>query len=142
VETLKEIGAELREDEAFKSGILSDFSYWGVDQVDGANVTLVGQIQCKDSSRWSVQREFNRRVLDRFAEYGIELANPQRNFLVGLPAGDGATREEATAGAAAATASSSDGKTAPSAHKPHDESPSGSTTDARGISPGSKPSLS
>jgi small-conductance mechanosensitive channel len=146
VETLKEIGAELREDEAFKSGILSDFSYWGVDQVDGANVTLVGQIQCKDSSRWSVQREFNRRVLDRFGEYGIELANPQRNFLVGLPAGDSAAREEAPAtgkaAAASAPASSSDGKTAPATHKPHDESPSGSTTDARGISPGSKPSLS
>ncbi|POR51190.1 small-conductance mechanosensitive channel [Paraburkholderia eburnea] len=84
VATLEEIGAAIRADDAFKSGILSDFAYWGVDSVDGASVTLVGQIQCKDSSRWSVQREFNRRVLTTFTERGIELANPQRNFLVNM----------------------------------------------------------
>ncbi|SDE24543.1 mechanosensitive ion channel family protein [Paraburkholderia lycopersici] len=84
IDTLNEIGAELRKEDAFENGILSDFAYWGVDQVDGASVTLVGQIQCKDSARWGVQREFNRRVLLRFAERGIELANPQRNFLVGM----------------------------------------------------------
>ncbi|WP_322012296.1 mechanosensitive ion channel family protein [Paraburkholderia sp. J12] len=87
IDTLKEIGAELRNEDAYKEGILSDFAYWGVDQVDGSSVTLVGQIQCKDSARWGVQREFNRRVLLRFTELGIELANPQRNFLVGMPDG-------------------------------------------------------
>ncbi len=85
IDTLKEIGASIRADDAFKNGILSDFAYWGVDQVDGASVTLVGQIQCKDSSRWGVQREFNRRVLALFTERGIELANPQRNFVIGVP---------------------------------------------------------
>ncbi|MCP3715546.1 mechanosensitive ion channel family protein [Paraburkholderia sp. CNPSo 3281] len=88
IDTLKDIGAEIRKEDAFKNGILSDFAYWGVDQVDGATVTLVGQIQCKDSARWGVQREFNKRVLLRFTERGIELANPQRNFLVGMARGD------------------------------------------------------
>ncbi|HEY4803990.1 MAG TPA: mechanosensitive ion channel domain-containing protein, partial [Paraburkholderia sp.] len=87
IDTLKDIGAEIRKEDAFKNGILSDFAYWGVDQVDGASVTLVGQIQCKDSARWGVQREFNRRVLLRFTERGIELANPQRNFLVDMTRG-------------------------------------------------------
>ncbi|WP_146010148.1 mechanosensitive ion channel family protein [Burkholderia sp. WAC0059] len=82
IETLHDIGRELRAADAFKNGILGDFSYWGVDEVDGSGVTLVGQIQCTDGTRWSVQREFNRRVLDRFAERGIELANPQRSVLV------------------------------------------------------------
>jgi small-conductance mechanosensitive channel len=81
-DTLKEIGASLREDDAFKDGILSDFSLWGVDAVDGSTVTLAGQIQCRDSARWGVQREFNRRILDRFTERGIEIANPQRNFVI------------------------------------------------------------
>jgi small-conductance mechanosensitive channel len=81
-DTLKEIGASLREDDAFKDGILSDFSLWGVDAVDGSSVTLAGQIQCRDSARWGVQREFNRRVLDRFTECGIEIANPQRSFVI------------------------------------------------------------
>jgi small-conductance mechanosensitive channel len=81
-DTLKEIGASLREDDAFKDGILSDFSLWGVDAVDGSTVTLAGQIQCRDTARWGVQREFNRRILDRFTERGIAIANPQRSFVI------------------------------------------------------------
>jgi moderate conductance mechanosensitive channel len=82
ISTLKEIGAALRDDEAFRDGILSDFSFWGVDAVDGSTVTLAGQIQCRDSSRWPVQREFNRRILNEFTARGIEIANPQRNFVI------------------------------------------------------------
>jgi small-conductance mechanosensitive channel len=85
IETLTEIGAELRADDKFKNGIRGDFSFWGVDQLDGANVTLVGQIQCSDAQRWSVQREFNRRILDRFTARGIEIANPQRTYVTGVP---------------------------------------------------------
>jgi small-conductance mechanosensitive channel len=85
IDTLKEIGAALREEEKFKDGILSDFSFWGVDAVDGSAVTLAGQMQCRDSARWGVQREFNRRILDQFRERGIEIANPQRNLLTWDP---------------------------------------------------------
>ncbi|MFP3566762.1 mechanosensitive ion channel family protein [Paraburkholderia sp. SIMBA_030] len=92
IATLKEIGAALREDERFKDGILSDFSFWGVDALDGSAVTLAGQIQCRDSARWGVQREFNRRILDQFSARGIEIANPQRHLLTwdpeSAPAGD------------------------------------------------------
>jgi small-conductance mechanosensitive channel len=85
INTLKEIGAALREDDKFKDGILSDFSFWGVDALDGSAITLAGQIQCRDSARWGVQREFNRRILDQFRERGIEIANPQRNLLTWDP---------------------------------------------------------
>jgi hypothetical protein len=85
IDTLKEIGAALREDDKFKDGILSDFSFWGVDALDGSAITLTGQIQCRDSARWGVQREFNRRILDQFRERGIEIANPQRNLLTWDP---------------------------------------------------------
>lgn len=80
--TLGEIGAQLREDPTFKDGIISDFSLWGVDQVDGSMVTLVGQIQCRDSARWPTQREFNRRIAEAFGERGIVIANPLRSVLV------------------------------------------------------------
>ncbi|HEX7934727.1 MAG TPA: mechanosensitive ion channel domain-containing protein, partial [Paraburkholderia sp.] len=85
IDTLKEIGAALRQEDKFKDGILADFSFWGVDAVDGSAVTLAGQIQCRDSARWGVQREFNRRILDQFRERGIEIANPQRNLLTWDP---------------------------------------------------------
>ncbi|RQZ19711.1 mechanosensitive ion channel protein [Burkholderia sp. Bp9031] len=81
IATLKEIGAALRDDPNYKDGILSDFSYWGIDQVDGATIALAGQIQCKDSARWGVQREFNRRIAVMFRERGIRIANPQRSVV-------------------------------------------------------------
>ncbi|NTX28842.1 mechanosensitive ion channel, partial [Burkholderia pyrrocinia] len=81
IATLKEIGAALRDDPKYHDGILSDFSYWGVDQVDGAALALAGQMQCTDSTRWSVQREFNRRIAETFRERGIRIANPQRSLV-------------------------------------------------------------
>ncbi|WP_321857491.1 mechanosensitive ion channel domain-containing protein [Burkholderia cenocepacia] len=81
IATLKEIGAALRDDPKYHDGILSDFSYWGIDQVDGAALALAGQIQCTDSARWSVQREFNRRIAETFRERGIRIANPQRSLV-------------------------------------------------------------
>ncbi|AKM02009.1 mechanosensitive ion channel family protein [Burkholderia pyrrocinia] len=81
IATLKEIGAALRDDPKYHDGILSDFSYWGIDQVDGAALALAGQMQCTDSTRWSVQREFNRRIAETFRERGIRIANPQRSLV-------------------------------------------------------------
>ncbi|CAB3794259.1 mechanosensitive ion channel domain-containing protein [Pararobbsia alpina] len=95
---LKSIGDELRAEPDFKDGILSDFSFWGVDAVDGAAVTLAGQIQCRDSMRWPVQREFNRRILARFTAEGIEIANPLRNVMIsGQQPPDAAQTEGSTA---------------------------------------------
>ncbi|CAM2168939.1 moderate conductance mechanosensitive channel [Burkholderia cepacia] len=81
IATLKEIGAALRDDPKYRDGILSDFSYWGIDQVDGAALALAGQMQCTDATRWSVQREFNRRIAETFRERGIRIANPQRSVV-------------------------------------------------------------
>lgn len=75
-EVLREIGAEMRKDEAFSLRILGDLAIWGVDKVDGASVTILGQIPCTDSGRWAVQREFNRRMKLRFQQEGISLYNP------------------------------------------------------------------
>ncbi len=110
-ETLFEIGTSLREDPNFKDGIVSDFSFWGVDQVDGAMVTLVGQIQCRDSSRWPVQREFNKRILERFHERGIVIANPLRTVMV--PPAD-----SAPAAAAPESPSAPENPPAPDAGRP------------------------
>jgi moderate conductance mechanosensitive channel len=115
ISTLKEIGAGLREDAAFRDGILSDFSFWGVDAVDGSTVTLAGQIQCRDSARWPTQREFNRRILNEFTAKGIEIANPQRNFVIVGGAENGAS------------------ETQPEPHEPHDPHDSGDApADQRG----------
>ena len=80
-EVLKEIVAGMREDADFAPRILSDLQLWGVDKVDGASVTMVGQVVCTDSGRWSVQREFYRRMKRRFQELGIQLYNPLQQMI-------------------------------------------------------------
>jgi small-conductance mechanosensitive channel len=83
---LKEIGASLRADPVFKEQILNDLDVWGVDSVDGSMVTVVGQMRCTDKGRWGVQREINRRILERFRERGIAIANPRASLLMPLDA--------------------------------------------------------
>ena len=70
---LKRIAVDMRREDAFKDGMLSDLQLWGVDKIDGTTATLAGQIVCTDSGRWGVQREFNRRVKLAFQEKGIRM---------------------------------------------------------------------
>ena len=82
---LKQIVAGMRAEPDFATRMLSDLQLWGVDKVDGAAATIAGQVVCTDSGRWSVQREFNRRMKLRFQELGIRLYNPTRSIAVALP---------------------------------------------------------
>jgi small-conductance mechanosensitive channel len=81
-DALKEVAASMRADPDFSAQMLSDLQLWGVDKVDGAGVTIMGQVVCTDSGRWSVQREFNRRMKKRFQELGIGIFNPMRTIAI------------------------------------------------------------
>jgi small-conductance mechanosensitive channel len=81
-EVLKQIAAEMRREPEFKTRMRSELDLWGVDKVDGATVTIVGQIECTDSGRWPVQREFNRRMKIRFQELGVDIAYPAQTRFV------------------------------------------------------------
>jgi moderate conductance mechanosensitive channel len=80
-DVLKEIAAGMRKEPDFASKMLSDLQLWGVDKVDGASVTISGQIPCTDTGRWAVQREFNRRVKIRCQELGIAIWNPSLTYV-------------------------------------------------------------
>jgi small-conductance mechanosensitive channel len=72
VATLSEIAATMREDPSYTGLMLSDLQSW-VDSVKMKGVTVTGQIMCTDRGKVTVQREFNRRLQERFAALGIEL---------------------------------------------------------------------
>lgn len=101
---LKDIALEMRRDPDFKPLMLSDLQLWGVDKVDAAAVTLVGQIVCTDSGRWGVQRDYNRRLKERFQAEGIEIANLSQTVIVQTPRDQG----EAAARTAAENAKAGD----------------------------------
>jgi moderate conductance mechanosensitive channel len=96
-EVLKGIAAEMREDPNFKFLIRGDLALWGVDKIDAGVVTILGQIECTDAGRWSVQREFNRRMKKRFQELGIEIAVPAAIMVVQPLVSQRATASLATA---------------------------------------------
>jgi moderate conductance mechanosensitive channel len=81
-EVLKQIAAEMRREPQFKGLMRGDLDLWGVDKIDGATVTMVGQIECTDSGRWPVQREFNRRMKIRFQKLGVDIAYPAQTRFV------------------------------------------------------------
>ena len=95
---LRAISAEMRSEPAFADLMLDDLNLWGVDQIDGATITIAGQIRSTDKGRWAVQREFNRRVLERFRSHGIALANPKETLVTTVRAPQTAGTE-ATEGA-------------------------------------------
>ncbi len=94
-DALKEIAAGMRQEEDYSAKMLSDLQLNGVDKLDGASATIIGQVVCTDSGRWSVQREFNRRMKKRFEELEIEIYNPSRRMIEALPVPDAATQSGA-----------------------------------------------
>ncbi|HEY9280822.1 MAG TPA: mechanosensitive ion channel domain-containing protein [Eoetvoesiella sp.] len=82
---IKSVGAEMRADPKLKDLILADAEIWGIDQVNGALITIAGKIVTVDSARASVQRDFNARILARFRELGIQFSNPQQTWMVTEP---------------------------------------------------------
>lgn len=79
---LKDIVDEMRREPEFRAAIRGDLELWGIDKVDGAMVSIVGQIRCTEAGRWPVQREFNRRMKLRFQQHGIEVASPVQTILM------------------------------------------------------------
>jgi len=82
---LAEVATAMRREPEFKFHMLSELQYWGVDKVEGSSVTLVGQIVCTDTGRWPVQREYNRRVMQRFQAEGIAYALPTQAVVAREP---------------------------------------------------------
>ncbi len=81
-DVLRQIAAEMRQEQKFKAAMLTDLQFWGVDKVDAVSATLVGQIVCTDTGRWEVQREFNRRMKQRFQQLGIAIAPPSTSVML------------------------------------------------------------
>ena len=89
---LKDIVEEMRREPEFRGLIRGDLELWGIDKVDGAMVSIVGQIRCTETGRWPVQREFNRRMKQHFQQHGIEIASATQTILMHVaPPADVAT---------------------------------------------------
>lgn len=83
---LRRHAEEMQADPKFGPLMLGPLEIFGVDQIDGATVTIGGQIRTTDKGRWPVTREFNRRVLSEVVAGRLVLANPRETLLSPAPA--------------------------------------------------------
>jgi small-conductance mechanosensitive channel len=83
VGVLKEIGAEIRADAKFGPLIRDELDVLGVERLADSGVTIRARIKTEPASRWSVGREFNRRIKQRFDRLGIEIPYPHQKLVIG-----------------------------------------------------------
>ena len=102
LEVLKTLAREMRAEPAWQSIILDDLEVWGLDQLGDSSVVIKCRIMCTPFGRWSVTREFNRRMKKRFDELGIEIPFPHRKLVIegGFPALPAASVQPPAAGEA------------------------------------------
>jgi small-conductance mechanosensitive channel len=78
IAALKAVGAELRADAHWGTVTLDELEVYGLDRLDDLGVVIRFRIKCNAFGRWSVARELNRRVKERFDADGIELSRMKR----------------------------------------------------------------
>ncbi|MFW5680438.1 MAG: mechanosensitive ion channel domain-containing protein [Pseudomonadota bacterium] len=94
VEVMREIGAEMQRDRAFRRLILAPLDVAGVDRFADSAVIIKARIKTRPLQQWTVGREFNRRLKQRFDALGIEIPFPQRTLHVVDPRAKSATPAE------------------------------------------------
>ena len=97
VEILRQVSAELMEDETLREVILDPFEYLGVDKLDEFSLVLLVRIRTLPSNQFAVGRAFNRLVTIAFARHGVVTRDPAPMLMMTPPAAPVET-EAATAG--------------------------------------------
>ena len=80
---LKEIDADLRTDAVYNEKILEPMEIFGLDQFADSAVIIKARIKTKSHDRWSVMREYNRRMKIAFDERNIEIPFPHQTIYFG-----------------------------------------------------------
>jgi small-conductance mechanosensitive channel len=71
VEILRGITQNMRQEPAWSGIILDDLEVFGLQEVDNIAMNIRCRIRCTAFGRWSVGREFNRRMKEAFTEHAI-----------------------------------------------------------------------
>ena len=80
---LRDISKDMRTDRKWSEMIRDDLQIFGLDEFGQLGLVVTGQIRTGPGQHWAVRREFYARVLNRFAEEGIEIPY-NRQALLGL----------------------------------------------------------
>lgn len=81
---IREVGAEMRQDENFASMITEDIEIMGVQSFDDSAVIIRARFKVLPGKQLGVQRAFNRLLKNRFDAEGIEIPFPHRTIYFGV----------------------------------------------------------
>ena len=82
VEVLRGIVTQMRTEPRWQNEIRDDLEVMGLQRFAESAVVIKCRIRCGPFGRWSVMREFNRRMKMRFDEEGIEIPFPHQKMII------------------------------------------------------------
>lgn len=83
MEVVKEIGAGLRKDPAFRPSLMSDLEMAGVHELGNSAVVIRCRFKVRAGMQWGIKREMNRRIKKEFDARGIEIPFPHQTIYFG-----------------------------------------------------------
>jgi small-conductance mechanosensitive channel len=82
VEVMREVAADIRADPKFAPIIRDELEVLGVERLADSGVLIRARIKGEPMARWSIGREFNRRIKQRFDLLGIEIPYPHQKLVI------------------------------------------------------------
>jgi small conductance mechanosensitive channel len=82
-EAITAVGAEMRAEPKWAAAMVEPLEVLGVERFDDSAVVMRARVKTNPSDKWSVAREFNRRLKKRFDELGIDIPFPQTTVWFG-----------------------------------------------------------
>ena len=83
VEVVKEVAEEMRRDPNANADILSELQILGLIELGNSAVVVRTRFKTAPFSRWRLERDFRRRIKNRFDELGIEIPFPHQTIYFG-----------------------------------------------------------
>jgi small-conductance mechanosensitive channel len=83
IEVVREVAAEMRRDPAINQDILSDLQILGLIELGDSAVVVRTRFKTSPFRRWFLERDFRRRLKNRFDELGIEIPYPHSTVYFG-----------------------------------------------------------
>ena len=83
MQVIEDLGRKMAEDDTLAADIVVPLVAQGVQSLDDSAVVIRAKMRVRAGTQWSMKREFNRRMKNRFDELGIEIPFPQRTISFG-----------------------------------------------------------